>query len=158
MVIILGQIRFLEERIENKILLPNVFSYLKKIINLIINQNIKFILMGEIVFWTIIRTAVLIPIIWILQSYIDFQFWWIINVVAIYVIIIHPAVIHYKLFEEKNKDIIESTLCSTCRHFDKTAVLCMRHDKHPSLEFLPCQGLDWEPSAININKEDISSK
>ena len=50
MVIIFGQIRFLEERIENKILLPNVFSYLKKIINLIINQNIKFILMGEIVF------------------------------------------------------------------------------------------------------------
>jgi hypothetical protein len=112
--------------------------------------------MGAIVFWTIIRTAVLIPIIWILQSYIDFQFWWVLNILSIYAVIIHPAIIHYNLFIEKNKDIIESTLCSTCKHFDKTAVLCMKYDKHPSLEFLPCEGLDWEPDYINTNQENIS--
>ena len=114
--------------------------------------------MGAIVFWTIIRTAILIPIIWILQSYINFQFWWILNILAIYIVIIHPAIIHYKLFEEKNKEIIESTLCSTCKHFDKTAVICMKYDKHPTMEFLPCQGLDWEPNSISIHKKDISPK
>jgi hypothetical protein len=112
--------------------------------------------MGSIVFWTIIRISILIPILWFLQGYIEFQFWWIINILSIYGFIIHPAAIHYRLFEEKNKEIIESTLCSTCRHFDKSAVLCMKYDKHPSKDFLPCDGLDWEPKSIDLNKEDIS--
>ena len=101
--------------------------------------------MGEIVFWTIMRIAIVIPTLWILRSYIYFQLWWAISLFSIFGVIIHPAIIHFKLFEEKNKDIIESTLCSSCRHFDKTAVLCMKHDKHPSKDFLPCEGVDWEP-------------
>ena len=73
---------------------------------------------------------------------------------SIYGIIIHPTIIHYKLFEEKNKEIIESTLCSSCKHFDKTAVLCMKYDKHPSLEFLPCEGVDWEPD-LHVVDSDV---
>lgn len=111
--------------------------------------------MGEIVFWTILRTAVTIAGIWILRSYIDFQLWWIMSLMAIYGIIIHPAVIHYKLFEEKNKEIIENTLCSNCKHFDKSAVLCMKYDKHPSKTELPCEGKDWEPAPTRHNNEDI---
>lgn len=111
--------------------------------------------MGSIVFWTIIRTAIVIPVVWILQSYISFQYWWIISLTAIYGIIIHPAIIHYKLFEKKNKDVIESTLCSSCLHFDKSAVLCMRYDKHPTKDFLPCNGIDWEPKSTSFNNEDI---
>ncbi len=108
--------------------------------------------MGEIVFWTIIRIAITLPIIWVLQSYIDFQFWWSISLLAIYGVIIHPAIIHYRLFEEKNKDIIESTLCSSCNHFDKSAVLCLKYDKHPSKDFLPCEGESWEPKTSKSHK------
>jgi hypothetical protein len=111
--------------------------------------------LGAIVFWTIIRTAILIPIIWILQSYIPFNFWSIISITAIYGLIIHPAVLHYRLFEEKNKEIIESTLCSSCKHFDRSAVLCMKYDKHPTMEYLPCGGEDWEPKSVIINNKDI---
>ena len=76
--------------------------------------------MGAIVFWTIIRTAVLIPILWILQSYINFQFWWVLNILAIYIVIIHPAIIHYKLFEENEKKVFgrqkqKSNLKQSCR-------------------------------------------
>lgn len=112
--------------------------------------------MGEVVFWTIIRIAVLIPAMWILRGYIDFQLWWIICLVCIYGIIIHPMVIHYKFFEQKNKDIIESSLCSSCKHFDKSAVLCMKYDQHPTMDFLPCDGLDWEPGVNEFDK-DVSS-
>lgn len=100
------------------------------------------------------RTAVVIPAVWILRSYIDSQqIWWLICFMSIYGIIIHPAIIHYKLFEQKNKNIIESTLCSSCKHFDKTAVLCMKHDKHPSMEFLPCEGIDWEPGYNQVDSD-----
>ncbi len=113
--------------------------------------------MGEVVFWTIIRTALTIPILWLLIDYLDFQLWWILCLFAIYGVIIHPAIIHYRLFEEKNRDIIESTLCSSCRHFDKSAVLCLKHDKHPTKDILPCEGLDWEPKVLQSNEDEIIS-
>jgi hypothetical protein len=110
---------------------------------------------GDIIFWTILRTAVTIPAVWLLKDYIDFQLWWMICMVSIYGIILHPAIIHYKLFEERNKEIIENTLCSTCKHFDRSAVLCMKYDKHPTKAELPCQGMDWELGSKNFNNEDI---
>lgn len=113
--------------------------------------------MGEIVFWTIVRIVLTLPIIWVLESYIDFQIWWLISLAAIYGVIVHPAVIHYRLFEEKNKEIIETTLCSTCQHFDKSAVLCLKHDKHPTKEYLPCEGLDWSPKTSNIDEDILRS-
>ena len=104
------------------------------------------------------RTAITIPLVWLLQGYLDFQFWWVLSLFAIYGVIVHPAIIHYRLFEEKNKDIIESTLCSTCFHFDKSAVLCMKHDAHPTQEILPCEGLDWEPDAFQTSKDELKSE
>jgi hypothetical protein len=114
--------------------------------------------MGEIVFWTIMRAAITIPVVWLLQGYFDFKFWWAISLFAIYGAIIHPAIIHYRLFEEKNKDVIESTLCSSCRHFDKTAVLCMKHDEHPTQKYLPCDGIDWEPRTARTSKDELKSE
>jgi hypothetical protein len=109
--------------------------------------------MGAIVFWTLVRILLVIPALWVALEFMDFKFWWTVCILAVYGIVIHPAVIHYRLFEEKNREIIETTLCSSCKHFDKSAVLCMKYDKHPTKENLPCEGLDWEPkSTVN---EDI---
>jgi glucan phosphoethanolaminetransferase (alkaline phosphatase superfamily) len=101
--------------------------------------------MGRIVYWTIIRAAITIPVIWILMSYIYFQFWWVVLFLTFYLVILHPAIMQYKKFEEDNREIIESTLCSSCKSFDKSAVLCIKYDQHPTLENLPCEGTDWEP-------------
>lgn len=102
--------------------------------------------MGEIVFWTIIRTAVTIPGLWILKSQVDSQLWYLISLAAIYVLIIHPAIQSYRWFEQRNKKIIHTTLCSSCRHFDPSAILCMKYDKHPTENYIPCDGVDWEPN------------
>jgi len=101
--------------------------------------------MGEIVFWTIIRATVTIIGLWIIESQIDFQLWWIISIAAIYVLVIHPAVVSYRWFEERNKKVIESTLCSSCKNFDPSAVLCIKYDKHPTENYVPCEGVEWEP-------------
>lgn len=110
--------------------------------------------MGEIVFWTIIRTALIIPVVWILNDYIDYQIWWVIAFSLIYGVVLHPAMIHYRLFEEKNKEIINNTLCSTCKHFDKSAVLCTKHDQHPTKYVLPCEGIDWEMISVSADEEN----
>ncbi len=110
--------------------------------------------MGEIVYWTIIRTAILIPALWILDGYINHQLWWLISIASIYGIIIHPAVMRYKSFKSRNKEVLEDTLCSSCTHFDKSAVLCMLHDKHPTTTYIPCEGLDWDPKPLDVNSND----
>ncbi len=101
--------------------------------------------MGGIVYWTIIRTALLLPLLWIATDYIEYKFWWMMVSMSIYGIIIHPAIIQYRLFLEKNEEIIFNTLCSSCKYFDETAVLCLKFDKHPTSELIPCEGSDWEP-------------
>ncbi|MCZ6704241.1 MAG: hypothetical protein O6940_14530 [Ignavibacteria bacterium] len=101
--------------------------------------------MGDIVFWTIMRTAIIIPAVWVLRSYIDEQLWLLIGIATIYGIIIHPAILSYRKFETKNKELLESSLCSTCKHFDPSAVLCLKHDKHPTENYIPCEGEHWEP-------------
>jgi hypothetical protein len=101
--------------------------------------------MGDIIFWAIIRIAIVIPLLWLLTGYIDYKLWWIIMCFTVYGVIIHPAISRFKKFELKNKSIIEDTLCSSCKHFDVSAVLCMKYDKHPTKDYLPCEGNDWEP-------------
>lgn len=101
--------------------------------------------MGDIIYWALIRTAILIPVIWYCSGFIDYRFWWILLCITVYLIVIYPAIRKYKKFEKKNKQIVENSLCSSCRHFDVSAVLCMKYDKHPTPEFLPCDGRDWEP-------------
>jgi fatty acid desaturase len=101
--------------------------------------------MGEVVFWTIIRAAVTITGLWILRGQIDLQLWVLISVAAIYVLIIHPAMVSYRWFEQHNKKVIESTLCSSCKNFDQSAVLCIKYDKHPTENYIPCDGVEWEP-------------
>ena len=111
--------------------------------------------MGDIVFWGLIRMALVIPLIWALSGYFYTEFWWFLVFIAIYGIVVHPAVVKYKAFEQANKEIIELTLCSSCRHFDKTAVLCMKYDQHPTKENLPCEGEAWEPLENEYEKKDV---
>ena len=111
--------------------------------------------MGELIFWTIIRVAILLPLVWLLKGYLDYQLWWGISIVAFYGVIIHPALIHYRLFNERNREIMEDSLCSSCEYFDKSAILCLKHDEHPTIDFVPCDGIDWLPKSLDDKNETV---
>lgn len=101
--------------------------------------------MGEIVFWTIIRTGFLIVILWFSKDIWGDKYFWLIVAISFYLFVISPVITFYRKFIEKNFDVLESSLCSSCKHFDKSAVLCMKYDKHPTKDFIPCDGVSWEP-------------
>lgn len=101
--------------------------------------------MGEIVFWTIIRTAFLILLLWISKDVWGEKYFLLIIALSIYLFVISPVISFYRKFIEKNKEVLESSLCSSCKHFDESAVLCMRYDKHPTTNYIPCEGSAWEP-------------
>lgn len=102
--------------------------------------------MGRIVYWGLIRTLITIVLLWISYEYFFNQYWWIIASIAVYIFVIHPIVSQYKLFTEENKNVMIDSLCSKCKHFSETAVLCIKYDKHPTEDFIPCEGKDWEPN------------
>lgn len=101
--------------------------------------------MGGIVYWGLIRTVIMIFLLWLSYDFFQEKYFWIIASIAIYLIIIHPIVSQYNEFVVKNRDIVNNSLCSQCKHFDETAVLCMKYDQHPTDEYIPCDGIDWEP-------------
>lgn len=101
--------------------------------------------MGEIIYWLLIRMAVVILALWYISENFYFKFFWTFGFIIIYLAVFHPAYVKYKKFIHKNKPILEDTLCSKCKHFDETAVLCMKHDKHPDENFIPCEGEHWDP-------------
>ena len=101
--------------------------------------------MGKIIYYALIRIAILIPLLWIAVDYIDYKFWWTITVLAIYGAIIHPAMVQYRIFREENKEVLTDTICSQCIHFNESAILCTKYDEHPTEEYIPCNGVDWEP-------------
>jgi hypothetical protein len=100
--------------------------------------------MGEIVYNGIIRTAVTIAFLWFISDSISEKYFWIVAGIAIYIFIIHPIILSYRKFIDKNKDILTNSLCSTCKHFSETAVLCMKYDEYPTEKYTPCNGYDWE--------------
>jgi hypothetical protein len=111
--------------------------------------------MGGIVFWAIIRAAFLIPTLWMLYGMMEYKYWWWFGIFTVYGVIIYPATIQYRIFLQKNEEIINNTLCSSCSNFDETAVICLIHDKHPTKDFLPCEGVGWEPVEAKNEKKEI---
>lgn len=101
--------------------------------------------MGEIVYKTLVRLFLLIILLWFFKNSVESQYFWIISFLSIYLFVINPAYLAYKVFLEKNDNVIQNSLCTSCKHFDKSAVLCMKYDKHPTEEFIPCEGTAWEP-------------
>lgn len=103
--------------------------------------------MGEIVWYSILRLGLTIILLWLTFDYWGEKYFTIIGFLSIFFFVIYPAIRSYKVFTEKNKQVVENSLCTSCRHFDKSAVLCMKYDKHPNENFLPCEGNDWEPKS-----------
>ncbi len=101
--------------------------------------------MGEIVYKTLIKLGLVLIILWLFKDQFNEKFFWIISFLAIFFFVINPTYLSYKKFIDNNKTIVSETLCSSCKHFDQSAVLCIKYDKHPTERFVPCEGKDWEP-------------
>lgn len=101
--------------------------------------------MGEIVYNTLIRFILILLTLWFSKTLFDENIFWIVSILAIFFFVFHPTFLAYKKFVDDNKNVITNSLCSTCKHFNESAVLCTKYDKHPTDNFIPCEGTDWEP-------------
>ncbi|MDX9759855.1 MAG: hypothetical protein RBU27_11910 [Bacteroidota bacterium] len=103
---------------------------------------------GSIVSWALFRLAIVIGVSMLVVEYvhwIDYSTWAIITLIMMYAAVIHPMQVQYRIYREETRTVMEGTLCSTCKYFEPTGVLCSRLDEHVSEDDIPCGGELWEP-------------
>jgi hypothetical protein len=106
---------------------------------------------GSIVGWAILRAAVYIGISLILFDYLrwsNYALWWMITFALFYPVVIHPAQVQYRLYKEETQNVVTGTLCSSCKYFEPTGIMCSKLDEHVTEEYIPCDGELWEPRAF----------
>jgi hypothetical protein len=101
---------------------------------------------GSIVWGILLRTFILV-----ISSFILFEtvvwtrsYWWFVFFIIWYGAA-YPGWRQFQDFNENIEKVEESTLCGSCKHFDKTSQLCKIYDEHITEDYLPCEGVDWEP-------------
>lgn len=103
---------------------------------------------GSIVTWAIFRAAAVIGIMMLVSEYVrwlDYGTWWGATLLLLYAVVLHPMQIQYRIYKDETKNVMEGTLCSTCRYFEPTGVMCSKLDEHVSEDHIPCNGELWEP-------------
>jgi hypothetical protein len=113
---------------------------------------------GSIVSWAIFRTALVMFIAMFVYEYvhrIDYVVWWSITLISLYAFVVHPIQIQYELYKKETKTVVTGTLCASCRHFEPTGVLCSILDEHVTENYVPCEGLSWEPKPVDENRKDV---
>ncbi len=109
--------------------------------------------LGSIIWGALLRFGLVIMVVWYLQDWIEnYADWWVIAGVAIYGLALFPAQIQYEHFRRSNQRAIEATLCSSCRHFRSENLHCTLLDEHISEEYLPCNGVEWEPVSLDLTE------
>ena len=100
---------------------------------------------GSIVWGVILRASIVVLLsFFFIQFYRFYGYWW----VALFIFwfgAVYPGWKQYQTYQIKIKKIEESTLCGTCVHFESSGQLCKIYDEHISSDYIPCDGLDWQP-------------
>ncbi|MCB0712032.1 MAG: hypothetical protein KDD67_06850 [Ignavibacteriae bacterium] len=110
--------------------------------------------LGSIIWMALLRLGVTLFVAWYLKDHFNvYSEWWLVTGLAIYGIAIYPAQIQYEYFKRNNRELIEDTLCSSCRHYRPENLHCTLLDEHVSEHYLPCEGEEWEPKNLDVNIE-----
>ncbi len=73
------------------------------------------------------------------------EFTYFLTLLLMWAYVVYPAYRQYTLFNEHIESYQLETLCGQCKHFNPTAQTCFRYDEHVTNDYVPCEGLDWEP-------------
>lgn len=104
---------------------------------------------GSIVWGVLLRTIIVILLITILLESLTLrQYWWFM-LFGIWIFAVYPAWKQWSLYHEKVEKFKENTLCGSCKYFDSTGRLCKIYDEHVSVNYIPCDGLNWEPTQFD---------
>ena len=102
--------------------------------------------MGSIIYWGLLRFAIVLISMWILRPQVEeYGDWWGLFFVAVGVVVLYPAQLAWMRHRSRVKIINNNVLCVTCKHYDSREALCLALDEHVTSEIVPCETVMWEP-------------
>lgn len=100
---------------------------------------------GSVVWGMLLRTFTIVFITFIFMlDWENRQYWWF-CLFAIWLFAIYPGYRQYQKFQQRSKRVEEETLCGACKYFESSSQLCKIYDEHITKDYIPCEGLSWEP-------------
>jgi hypothetical protein len=101
---------------------------------------------GAIIYWGLVRFAVVLAVSWLLYSYVpNYGEWWSLFFVAVSVVVIYPAQIAWRKHIATVRSANQNALCATCKNLALSEALCKVTDEHVRIDYTPCEGAAWEP-------------
>jgi hypothetical protein len=113
----------------------------------VVREPVPDVTVGSILLWGLLKTAVLVVIVWIAFEYYNLHQYWLVGLGAFWLVVAYPAFMQYQRFKVRTRVLETNTLCAKCKHFDATGHFCKLLDEHVSETHIPCGGNAWE--AVN---------
>jgi len=102
---------------------------------------------GSIIWGVLLRSAIIIFSSFLIIEIFDMrQYWWFFFLLF-WFFAAYPGWRQFQKFQERIKKVSEDTLCGSCRNFESSSQLCKILDEHVTKEYIPCEGLSWEPKS-----------
>ncbi|NBO69386.1 MAG: hypothetical protein EBU66_07700 [Bacteroidetes bacterium] len=108
-------------------------------------DRIPHLTTGTVVLGGMIRLSILVITMWWISDYWEFHQFWPLFSILVVMIVFYPAYREMSLFSESVESVAESTMCGSCMHFESSAQICSKYDEHITEQYIPCEGMDWEP-------------
>jgi hypothetical protein len=109
-----------------------------------VRQPMPEITVGSIVTWGLVKTALLVVVMWFVVERFRLYEYWYVGLGIFWLIVAYPAFLQYQRFKAQTQHLEQNSLCATCCHFDETGHFCRLMDEHVSETYIPCEGLSWE--------------
>ena len=107
--------------------------------------------MGAIIYWALVRFALVMLGAWVLFAYIPkYSDWWTMFFVSVTLIVVYPAQLQWRKQLDAIRRAEQNGLCATCRYYARREALCTKLDEHVRKDYTPCGGEGWEPLGIEI--------
>jgi hypothetical protein len=109
---------------------------------------------GSIIWGILLRSFILVILITLLLESLKMREYWWMMLFAVWFIAVYPGWLQWSKFHERMKKFQEQTLCGSCINFESSSQLCKVLDEHVSVEYIPCEGLRWEPKSYEERAEE----
>lgn len=101
---------------------------------------------GTIILGVLLRSFTVILIGFALWRYAGVEYSVPISLALLWGYAVYPAYRQFVLFSNVSQALEEEILCSQCRHYNRSGQYCQLHDEHIRTDYIPCGGVDWDPS------------
>lgn len=100
---------------------------------------------GSIVWGMILRSTLIVIISFTFLEFVQLREHIWLGLFLLWFGALYPGWKQFQVLNKRTKELLEETLCGSCRNYEPDSQLCKILDEHITKNYIPCEGLNWEP-------------